>query len=52
MYNHMQMSSNKKMTTIRIDPDVRDDLQTLGKWGESQSDIIKRLIKSYKENAK
>lgn len=41
------VSDKKKL--IKINPDVHKALGEVGIWGESYSDIIKRLIKSYKE---
>lgn len=52
IYTYRVKMETKKMTTIRIDPEVRDQLGTIGKWGESQSDIVKRLIEFYKAKNK
>lgn len=37
-------------TSIRVEKEVRDDLDSLGKRRESYNEIIKRLIKFYREN--
>jgi hypothetical protein len=39
-------------TTIQILTETRDELKTLGSKGETYDEIIKRLIKAYKEGAK
>jgi predicted CopG family antitoxin len=36
-------------TTIRITDEVHDKLAQVGKWGESLSDIIDRLIQEHYE---
>jgi predicted CopG family antitoxin len=36
-------------TTIRITDEVHDGLAQVGHWGESMSDIIKRLIEEHYE---
>jgi predicted CopG family antitoxin len=36
-------------TTIRITDEVHDKLAQVGRWGESLSDIIDRLIKEHYE---
>lgn len=35
----------RKITTIQIDQDAKDDLNNIGKKGETYNDIIIRLIK-------
>jgi predicted CopG family antitoxin len=42
------VSEKKKM--VKIDPDVHEALDKLGKRGESFSDIIRRLVQLYKEH--
>ena len=37
-------------TSIRVEKEVRDDLDSLGKRRESYNVIIKRLIAYYREN--
>jgi hypothetical protein len=37
-------------TSIRVEKEVRDDLDSLGKRRESYNVIIKRLITFYREN--
>jgi predicted CopG family antitoxin len=36
-------------TTIRIKDEVHDGLAQVGHWGESMSDIIKRLVEEHYE---
>ena len=45
------MSSNK-FTTIRITKELKDELKTLGKMGESFNEVIERIIKEKKEGEK
>lgn len=47
----MQMTKQKKHkgTMIRIDCDVRQQLGEIGHYGETLSDIIKRLIAEHYE---
>lgn len=47
----MTMKKNTN-TTIQILTETRDELKTLGSKGETYDEIIKRLIKAYKEGAK
>jgi len=37
-------------TSIRVEKEIRDDLDSLGKRRESYNEIIKRLIVFYREN--
>jgi len=36
-------------TTIRIDPETRDELKVLGRKGDSYDDIIKTILRAYHE---
>jgi len=39
-------------TSIRVEKETRDKLDSLGKRRESYNEIIKKLISSYEENQK
>jgi hypothetical protein len=39
-------------TTIQLLVETRDDLESLGSKGETYDEIIKRLIKAYREGHK
>lgn len=39
-------------TSIRVEKETRDRLDSLGKRRESYNEIIKKLINSYEENQK
>jgi predicted CopG family antitoxin len=41
------MADKKKL--MKVDPDVHKALGEVGQWGETYSDIIRRLIKEHKE---
>jgi hypothetical protein len=50
----MQASSllvTEKKKLLKIDPNVHQALGEVGLWGETYSDIIRRLIKEHKERA-
>jgi len=47
----MTMKENKN-TTIQLLTETRDELKALGSKGETYDEIIKRLIKTYKEGKK
>ena len=47
----MTMTENKN-TTIQLLIETRDELKALGSKGETYDEIIKRLIKVYKEREK
>lgn len=42
----------KEYKPLKISPESHQDLMDLGKKGESFDEIIKRLIRFYKENKK
>jgi hypothetical protein len=50
----MQASSEemveKKYVTVRLEADVHKELNEIGLRGESFSDIVRRVIKFYKEH--
>jgi predicted CopG family antitoxin len=45
----MKAKKYEGTTTIRITKNVHDKIGELGKWGESMSDIIDRLIEDHYE---
>jgi hypothetical protein len=45
-------TSKNGKTTIQLFVETRDDLESLGSKGETYDEIIKRLIKSYREGKK
>lgn len=45
------VSNKNKKKLMKVDPDVHKALGEVGQWGETYSDIIRRLIKHYKETA-
>ena len=44
------MPAQKKMRVIRVEPDVHEALDEIGQRGETYGDIVKRLVKFYKEH--
>ena len=46
----LEMVSKKPKKLLKIDPDVHDALGEVGEWGETYSDIIRKLVKFYKEH--
>ena len=49
MQANSQQELTEKKKLIKIDPKVHEELNKIGLRGESFSDIIHRLVKSYKE---
>lgn len=41
---------NDKITTLRIHQSTKLKLESLGNYGDSHEDIIKRLLQMYEEN--
>lgn len=44
--------AKKGMRVIRVGPDVHKALDEIGQRGETYGDIVKRLVKFYKEHEK
>ena len=42
------MVSMSLKVTIKVSHEIRDALKTLGRWGESYDDVIRRLIEEEK----
>ena len=41
--------SKEDITTIQVSKNVREELKKLGTMGETYDDVIKKLIKKFKE---
>jgi predicted CopG family antitoxin len=46
----LNSSSKKKDKTLKVSQEAHDELDDVGKKGESYNDIILRLVKFYKEH--
>lgn len=50
MYETPDMA--KEYKTIRISPETHRELEEMGRMRDSYEDVIKRLLKFYKENTR
>jgi len=51
-YSATKKKYDKKNPTIRVRTDIQEQLKELGNFGDTYSDIIERLLVSYKKHHK